>query len=307
MPFVKVVKNKAYFKRFQVKFRRRREGKTDYRARKRLVAQAKNKYNSHRYRLVARFTGRDIVAQVIYSEIDHDVVICAAYAHELPKYGLKVGLTNYAAAYCTGLLCARRLLKKYHLDAQYEGVAEATGKYFKSKVTEGRKPFKVLLDVGIRTTTTGAKVFAVLKGALDGGLSVPHSVRRFVGFKDGKYQADMHRHYIYGGHVTDYMEYLQEEGDGAYEKQFPKFIREGVNADNYEDIIKATHAAIRANPEAQNTNKLSKEEGIKKAATVQLKKKNKLDSKARKLKAKQKYLYHMHLYNKYMETQEDEE
>ena len=33
----------------------------------------------------------------------------AAYAHELPRYGVKVGLTNYAAAYCTGLLLARRV------------------------------------------------------------------------------------------------------------------------------------------------------------------------------------------------------
>ena len=40
MTFVKTVKNKAYFKRYQVKFRRRREGKTDFRARKRLCAQA---------------------------------------------------------------------------------------------------------------------------------------------------------------------------------------------------------------------------------------------------------------------------
>lgn len=37
--FVKVQKTKAYFKRYQVKFRRRREGKTDYRARKRLICQ----------------------------------------------------------------------------------------------------------------------------------------------------------------------------------------------------------------------------------------------------------------------------
>ena len=50
MPFVKVVKNKAYFKRYQVKFRRRREGKTDYFARKRLVVQDKNKYNTPKYR-----------------------------------------------------------------------------------------------------------------------------------------------------------------------------------------------------------------------------------------------------------------
>jgi len=35
--------------------------------------------------------------------------MCAAHSHELPKYGLKVGLTNYAAAYCTGLLLARRV------------------------------------------------------------------------------------------------------------------------------------------------------------------------------------------------------
>jgi large subunit ribosomal protein L5e len=35
--------------------------------------------------------------------------MAAAYAHELPNYGIKVGLTNYAAAYCTGLLLARRV------------------------------------------------------------------------------------------------------------------------------------------------------------------------------------------------------
>uniref|UniRef100_I3NA96 Large ribosomal subunit protein uL18 n=1 Tax=Ictidomys tridecemlineatus TaxID=43179 RepID=I3NA96_ICTTR len=43
-----------------------------------------------------------------YARIEGDMIVCAAYAHELPKYGVKVGLTNYAAAYCTGLLLARR-------------------------------------------------------------------------------------------------------------------------------------------------------------------------------------------------------
>ena len=37
------------------------------------------------------------------------MIVCAAYSHELPKYGITVGLTNYAAAYCTGLLVARRV------------------------------------------------------------------------------------------------------------------------------------------------------------------------------------------------------
>ena len=35
--------------------------------------------------------------------------MCAAYSHELKQYGVKVGLTNYAAAYCTGLLLGRRV------------------------------------------------------------------------------------------------------------------------------------------------------------------------------------------------------
>lgn len=63
-PFVKVVKNRAYFKRYQVKFKRRREGKTDYYARKRLVIQDKNKYNTPKNRIIVRFTNTDIIAQV---------------------------------------------------------------------------------------------------------------------------------------------------------------------------------------------------------------------------------------------------
>lgn len=64
--FIKVVKNKAYFKRFQVKFRRRREGKTDYFARRRLVVQDKNKYNTPKYRMIVRFTNKDICCQVTF-------------------------------------------------------------------------------------------------------------------------------------------------------------------------------------------------------------------------------------------------
>merc|ERR1712013_676760 len=48
-------------------------------------------------------------------------------SHELPRYGVKVGLTNYAAAYCTGLLLARRILKKFSLDSVYEGNTNIDG------------------------------------------------------------------------------------------------------------------------------------------------------------------------------------
>ena len=59
--------------------------------------------------MIVRFTNKDIITQIAYAKIEGDVIVCAAYSHELPRYGVKVGLTNYAAAYCTGLLLARRV------------------------------------------------------------------------------------------------------------------------------------------------------------------------------------------------------
>ena len=86
-PFTKTVKSDAYFSRYQVKYRRRREGKTDYYARRRLVAQAKNKYNAPKYRLVVRFSNRFVTCQIIHSKIQGDVVLTHASSRELPRYG----------------------------------------------------------------------------------------------------------------------------------------------------------------------------------------------------------------------------
>ncbi|EDM18950.1 rCG43436 [Rattus norvegicus] len=101
MGFVKVVKNKAYFKRHQGRFGRLREGQTDYYVQKRLVRQDRNKYSTPEYRVIVCVANRRddcvLYCQIVYAHIE----ICAAHAHELPKYGEKVVLTNYAAAYCT--------------------------------------------------------------------------------------------------------------------------------------------------------------------------------------------------------------
>jgi large subunit ribosomal protein L5e len=251
MGFVKVVKNKAYHKRFQVKFARRREGKTDYRARTRMILQDKNKYNTPRYRLVVRFSNKDVTCQITYAKIKGDVVVSAAYSHELPRYGLKVGLTNYAAAYATGLLLARRTLSKFKLADKYEGLKEATGAMFNvANEGEGSNPFTAVLDVGLARTTTGARVFAAMKGAADGGMSIPHSEARFVGFDKAKKTLDAAklRKYIYGGHVADYMSLLQTKEPEKYKKQFSKFIEAGVKPGDMEALLKKVHAAIRADP-----------------------------------------------------------
>lgn len=256
MGFVKVVKNKQYFKRYQVKFKRRREGKTDYFARKRLIFQDKNKYNTPKYRLIVRLSNRDVTCQVAYSRIEGDRVVCAAYSHELPKYGIKVGLTNYAASYCTGLLVARRILQKLGLDTLYSGCTEVTGdEYNVEPLDDGPGAFRCFLDVGLARTTTGARVFGAMKGAVDGGLNIPHSVKRFPGYSaDSKsFNAEVHRAHIFGQHVADYMRTLEEEDNEAFKRQFSRYIALGIRADDLEEIYKKAHANIRSDPGHKKT------------------------------------------------------
>jgi len=251
MPFVKLVKNKAYFKRFQVKFRRRREGKTDYFARKRLVIQDKNKYNTPKYRMIVRTSNKDITCQIAYARLDGDKIVAAAYSHELPKYGVKVGLTNYAAAYCTGLLLARRVLKKFNLDSLYEGQKEVNGEHFMVEdVDDGPGAFRACLDVGLARTSTGARVFGAMKGAADGGIDIPHSEKRFPGYdaEEKKFDASVHRQHIFGQHVAEYMKTLKEEDEDAFKKHFSQYIKHGINPDQIEKMYTNAHAAIRKDP-----------------------------------------------------------
>jgi len=251
MGFIKVVKNKAYFKRFQVKFKRRREGKTDYYARKRLVVQAKNKYNTPKYRMIVRITNTDVIAQIAFARIEGDVVIASAYSHELPKFGVKVGLTNYAACYCTGLLLSRRVLRKLKLDALYEGQTEVNGEMYNVEdVEEGPGAFRANLDIGLARTTTGAKIFGVMKGAVDGGIEIPHSEKRFPGYdREAKeFNAAVLRDHIFGKHIADYMQRLMDDDEDAYKRQFSRYIKAGITADELEEIYKKAHATIRADP-----------------------------------------------------------
>jgi len=287
MPFIKLQKNKAYYKRFQVKYRRRREGKTDYYARKRLVVQAKNKYNSPKYRLVVRFTNADIVCQIVYAKLQGDFVLASAYAKELPKFGIKGGLTNWAAAYATGLLVARRVLTKLGLADKYEGVSEPDGTITMTEAIEDApRPFKCFLDVGLKRTSTGSRVFAAMKGASDGGIFIPHSENRFPGYdaESKELDAEVLQSYIYGGHVADYMRYLEEDDDDKYKKQFSKFLAAGLDADDLEDMYKEAHAAIREDPVHVPTEKKKPAAGEK----VKNNFKARLNKKQRDNKIKQK-------------------
>lgn len=210
-----------------------------------------------------RFTKKDITCQIIYSKIEGDVVFAAAYAHELPRYGIKHGLTNWAAAYATGLLVARRALKKLNLDETYTGVEEADGEHTVTEaISDEPRPFKVYLDVGLKRTSTGSRIFGALKGASDGGIYIPHSPNRFPGWdiEGEELDAETLRKYIFGGHVAEYMEMLQDDDEERFSKQFAGLIADNIESDQLEDIYAQAHKAIRENPDPKPTEKKSKEE-----------------------------------------------
>jgi len=255
MPFVKVVKTKAYSKRYQVKFRRRRECKTDYYARARMIVQDKNKYNTPKYRLVVRISNKEVTAQIAYATMKCDRILAVAYSSELSRYGATVtqkgGQKNYAACYATGLLLARRVLAQIGLDKSYAGVVKADGTYYKVKqADEKRSPFKVFLDVGLTRTTTGCRVFGAMKGAVDGGLLIPHKPKRFPGNKamPNKFDPKTLRRYIYGVHVADYMKQLQAKNPEKYKTHFSRYIAAGKGPEEVEKMWTAVHQAIRASP-----------------------------------------------------------
>jgi len=253
MPYIKVVKTRSYFKRFQVKFKRRREGRTDYYARKRLILQDKNKYNSPKYRLIVRKTNTEIICQIAFATLKSDRIMAAAYSHELEKFGVKGGYKNYSAAYATGLLVARRVLTKLGLAETYVGVVKPEGKHFIIEEVDGqRRPFYVLLDVGLSRTTTGAKIFAAMKGAADGGLEIPHSkeMKQFPGYNSasGKFDSRVLRKYIFGGHVSEYMKKLKDADSDVYQRQFNEYVKAGIGPEQIESMWTKAHAAIRKDP-----------------------------------------------------------
>ncbi|GMP82256.1 hypothetical protein CsSME_00036647 [Camellia sinensis var. sinensis] len=89
-----------------------------------------------------------------------------------------------------------------------------------------------------------------LQVALDGGLDIPHSDKRFSGFlNESKHlDAEVHRKYIYGGHVAAYMKILMEDELDKYQSHFVEYIKRGIEPDGIEELYKKVHAAIHADP-----------------------------------------------------------
>jgi large subunit ribosomal protein L5e len=152
----------------------------------------------------------------------------------------------------------------------YEGVTEVTGevmtstdedngrKYFVNALDQDEdgetrmRPFRCFLDVGIQRTSKGCPIFGALKGAVDGGLDIPHNEKLFPGYtnEDGEinYDAEEHAAKILGSNLAEYMEELKDEDEDKYNSLFATYIKQGITEDNLVDTIKACHEAIRKDP-----------------------------------------------------------
>ncbi|WP_435333467.1 50S ribosomal protein L18 [Haloarchaeobius sp. TZWWS8] len=128
--------------RYKVPMRRRREVRTDYHQRLRLLKSGKP-------RLVARKSNKHTTAQLVSPGPNGDNTHASAHSSDLAEFGWEAPTGNISAAYLTGLLAGKRAL-----DA---GIEEA------------------VLDIGLNTATPGSKVFAVQEGAIDAGLDIPHN------------------------------------------------------------------------------------------------------------------------------------
>ncbi|KAH9473370.1 hypothetical protein Pst134EA_000443 [Puccinia striiformis f. sp. tritici] len=152
---------------------------------------------------------------------------------------------------------------------------------------EGPRPFKAFLDVGLRRTSTGARIFGAMKGASDGGIFVPHSENRFPGYdpEAKELDADMLKSYIYGGHVAEYMEALEEEDDERFKKQYSTYLADDIGSADIEEIYTEAHKAIRADPAPKPTDK-SKLAEYKKASKQNKPSKIGKEQRAANVKAK---------------------
>ncbi len=132
--------------RYKVPFRRRREGKTDYHVRYKLIL-------SKKPRVVVRKSNANMTIQLVMAEQTGDKTLLTVNSKALKDFGYTLSTGNLPAAYLTGLLFGKKML--------------ALG------VSEG------IADIGLNASTHGNRVYAAIKGVVDAGVDVPHSSEIF--------------------------------------------------------------------------------------------------------------------------------
>ncbi|MBI3413551.1 MAG: 50S ribosomal protein L18 [Candidatus Aenigmarchaeota archaeon] len=183
----------------RLQFRRRRENRTDYNKRLGLLRSGKT-------RLVVRKTLRHYSAQLIDYTQQGDRVIAAANSLELKKFGWLLPTGNLPSAYLTGFLCGLKA---------------------KGKVREA------VLDIGLHDSTKGGAIYAAMKGAVDAGITIPHSSEILPA-------ADR----ITGKHIADYAEMLKKSDQAEFKKRFASYLKNNAKPEQIAKTFEETKKAL---------------------------------------------------------------
>ncbi len=188
--------------RYSVPFRRRREGRTDYKSRLGLVRSGKQ-------RAVVRISNMYVYVQIVESRSSGDAVLASASSRELVNLGWKAGAKNLPSAYLTGVLAGRRALAK--------GFKE------------------VILDIGLRSSTKGSRVYAAMKGLVDGGMQIPHSEKILPSNER-----------LTGAHIANYAKSLLSEAGDVYKKRFSGYLARSLRPEELASIFEKVKEQIQS-------------------------------------------------------------
>ena len=188
---------------YTVPFRRKRDGSTNYRKRLKVLV-------SNKPRLVARRSLKSIQASIVDYSSKGDVVRVSAHSAQLKKFGWQYGTGNLPAAYLVGFMLGKKA-KKTKLE-------------------------HVIFDIGFHKSIKGARVYALLAGALDAGLNIPHN-KEILPEKDR----------LNGRHIADYANKLKATEE-EYKKQFGRYLKENKDpiniVKNFEDTKKNIESKV---------------------------------------------------------------
>jgi len=174
---------------YTVKFRRKREGSTNYISRLKILS-------SNKPRLVVRKSLKNIQANIVEYDKKGDITKVSSHSSNLKKFGWQYGTGNLPASYLVGFLLGKRASSKF---------------------------IDVVLDIGLIKSVGKTRIYAVLAGALDAGLTVPHD-KEILPSKDR----------IMGNHITKYAESLKND-ESSFKKQFSFHLK---NSSDLKDIAK---------------------------------------------------------------------
>ena len=172
-------------KTYTIAFRRKRKGKTDYKKRLKLLLVKKP-------RIAVRKSLKNILIQIIEYDSKGDKILVSTHTNELKKLGWKANKTNLPAGYLCGYLLGKK--------AKEKNISEC------------------IFDIGMYPSIKGSLFYSVLKGLIDAGMNIPHSIEIFP-----------KKERIQGKHIADWAKRLKNEADDKFKKTFSAYIKEGLD------------------------------------------------------------------------------